>query len=57
MKTKMNRIIQQAEAEVNFINSDAGSPDYQVAQKKHTLILEEAATIGATEEEFGQTIT
>lgn len=49
MKAKMNRIIQQAEAEINFINSDAGSPDYQVASKQHAAILEEAATTGATE--------
>jgi len=32
MKIKMQRVILQAEAEINFINSDSGSPDYQVAE-------------------------
>jgi len=49
MKTNMQRIIQQAEAEINFINSDSGSPDYQVAEKKHEVIILEAEKVGAME--------
>lgn len=49
MKTKMQRIIHQAEAEINFINSDSGSPDYQVAEKKHEAIILEAEKVGAME--------
>lgn len=49
MKVKMNRIIHQAETEINFINSDAGSPDYLVAEKKHEEIMVEAAETGAIE--------
>jgi len=49
MKAKMNQIIHQAETEMNFINSDSGSPDYLFAEKKHDAIMAEATQIGTME--------
>lgn len=49
MQNRLNQIIQQSNAEVNQINSDAGSPDYRYAERKHEEVLVEAAETGTIE--------